>query len=849
MPVVPTYESKAVLQPNNGGGSLQAVDTSKMFPSTMPDVSKASAALMAAQKRVDKTRALEAKNAAMQYVTDATYGDNGYTKLQGENALRPDEQGQGLVQRGLAGLDKHMEDFYKNHGYTTQQIDLAKRECFGVRLGYEQGMGSHVVTEEKRYEVNQVAAAKTNAINMGVLAKNGRDVALAAGNLDSIVDQEGEILGYSSEQIKAKRAEAHSQLYTGVISQAILDASKDPVNGFYRAKAIFQAHYKELDATTAVALQGKINELEATAVTAQLIDANKNINSLVTTEGANPMVLAVTNGSKTATSLLWSEMVLGNTQSTPSGEVRKYANGGYGISGLRTSDALETLKKHPELFEPGMSDKALEQLFLTDRAFNEKIGMYRMDDLCKEYGNIDKAAVAYHLGKDALSEAEAEAIKAGDSDNWLAYLKGDTTNIKRVIKKVRDSQEGVVYGADGKAVNPWEEGYIDALFPMKTDAQRRALLHKVAGGFVQRNPLQEERLMDLLRTSDIKAQQDRKRVFQQNYLKGVQAIQAGQEVPAEVMQSLPIAAQRSLEKLSSKRTIGDGTPDAQAYAYYTGNPNALADATEEQYETFIRPRMGDKAGEVDILRYSILVSRGLAMDKRFANNVAADKGEIDVRFTASRNTIETALGSAIEDYHKLSEDRQHELFVRYALATARAAQRRGQYKPGGAPLPFSEVEIAKFIRDDFNHGSDSGVIFMHLPKALWLNTTAKDVKNGIRVLANRYAYAVYGTDYPATDDMQNEVWESICHGENFKGMPTVEELLADKTNFSQEILEKCIGELKGKGLPVTSITVLNRYMATHMGRNWGYRDVRKRGFIGDFALTQSALAQEYRGVD
>ncbi len=816
MPVVPTYESKAVLQPNNGGGAVQAIDTSKMFPSTVPDVSKASVALMAAQKRVDKTRALEAKNAAMQYVTDATYGDNGYVKLQGENALKPDEQGQGLVQRGLAGLDKHMEDFYKNHGYTTQQIELAKKECFGIRLGYEQGMGSHVISEEKRYEVNQVSAAKTNAINMAVLARNGRDVALAAGNLDSIVDREGEILGYSPEQIKAERAKAHSQLYTGVVSQAVLDAFKDPVNGYYRAKAIFQAHYKELDATTAVALQGKIRELEATAETAKALLAAKSTDDLVNADGATPMVLAVTNGSKNAPALLYHGLTEGNTQSASGKTVRQYANGGYGVSGLRVKDALETLKKHPELYTPGLSDKELEYMFLTDRGFNSKIGMYRINDLCKDYGDIEKAAVAYHLGKKALEDAEDLARDAGKSDKWLDYVKGDTSNIRRVIKSIRDSQDGVVYGANGKKINPWEDGYVEALYPMRSEEQRRELLRKTSGEYIRNNPLEEERLLNVMRTYDIKTQQDRKRAFQQNYFKAVQAVQSGQEVPAEVMQSLPIAAQHSLEDLSSKRIIGDGTPNMQIYTKYKTDVGTLANMDEEHYQTFVRPFMGDKAQEIDALRYSNRHAMGLAIDRQFANNVAASQGKTDWSFAPSEDQINSALKIVIKDFANKSKVQQLGLYIRAQSLATREAMRRSNYK-NGKPVALEGAELEYFLRQEFRKITADGIIPTWTSLDSLPDNVARDVRNALRTMANAYSQVKYKTNAPASRDANELVWSNIMQGEPFEGMPTLAQIYADETNFSQDRLDKCIAALKAEQIPVTTIAVLNRYMLSLCG--------------------------------
>lgn len=443
MAVVPTYESKVTLQANNGGGANTPLDVSKMFPATKPDFSKVGVALMKAQDKMDKARVLEYKNAMLQYVSDQTYGDNGYLKQLGKNALAQDEQGNGLTQRGLAGYDKFSDDWFRNNNLTPRQMKLAREEGLGVRLQYQNGMGSHVLQEGKRYQIEQCETATANAINAGLLATTPEGIGEAFAHAKQAHRMADEILGRDSEASKATWQATSSKFWSALFTKQLLSTDKDPIGGYNRAKTIFDAHYKEMDAATILDCRSKLREAEANKALAQVLNGYEGIEGISGIPGAKTVSRLATNGTKTPTGVLFQALTKDNRQSWDGKSVAKYANGGYGISGLRLEDAVKTVRANKDLKVSGMTDDEIKQRFLEDKAFNYAVGTMRADNLVKQYGDDAKALVAYQLGEEKVDEAVNLASQAGKPDQWMDYVKGDTSNARKVLKQLQEEQEGI----------------------------------------------------------------------------------------------------------------------------------------------------------------------------------------------------------------------------------------------------------------------------------------------------------------------------------------------------------------------------------------------------------------------
>ena len=817
MAVVPTYESKVTLQANNGGGANTPLDVAKMFPSTKPDFTKVGVALMKAQDKMDKARVLEYKNAMLQYVSDNTYGDNGYLKQLGKNALEQDEQGNGLTQRGLAGYDKFSDDWLKNNNLTPRQMRLAREEGFGVRLQYQNGMGSHVLQEGKRYQVEQCETATTNAVNAALLATTPEGIGEAFAQAKQAHQAADEILGRDNEASKAAWQATSSKFWGSLFTKELLTTDKDPIGGYNRAKAIFDAHYKEMDAATIINSRAKLREAEANKALAQVLDGYEGIEGISGIPGAKTVSRMVTNGTKTPEGVLFQAITKDNRQSWDGKSVAKYANGGYGISGLRPEDAVKTVRVNKELNVSGMTDDEIKRRFLEDKAFNYAVGTMRADNLVKQYGDDAKAIVAYQLGEEKVDEAVNLASQAGKPDQWMDYVKGDTSNARKVLKRIREEQEGIVRGADGKVLDPCSADFIEKQNPLPTDEQLLAMINSLDSGYTSRNPLARERFLSTLRAKSVQDLANKKKQYRQNMYACVQAIQNGQEVPSEALNALPISAQHWMQKFQDKRNMGDGTPNYAAYARYKTDVATLARMNEENFNTFVAPLMGNKLEEITLLRQVNRAAMGLAVDQQYANNVAADKGQVLWAFAPSNDDLKSAVARVFFDGKTENSPRFNGMLWRIQTAVTYEAQRRARYSSTGKEIPLKGAELEHYLLKLKNDINDEGIVPIRMALSELPDKTEKDAYSLTQMLADRMMAKMSGRNVPGTKDQQEMAWGAVCAGEMPEGVNiTVDEFKSD-FRISQSVLSQAEKQLKAEGKPITSRNLLNRYALTLCG--------------------------------
>lgn len=844
MAVVPTYESKVTLQANNGGGANTPLDVSKMFPATKPDFSKVGVALMKAQDKMDKARVLEYKNAMLQYVSDQTYGDNGYLKQLGKNALAQDEQGNGLVQRGIIGYDKASDEWFKNNNLTPRQMKLAKEEGFGVRLQYQNGMGSHVLQEGKRYQIEQCETATANAINAGLLATTPEGIGEAFAHAKQAHRMADEILGRDSEASKATWQATSSKFWSALFTKQLLSTDKDPIGGYNRAKTIFDAHYKEMDAATILDCRSKLREAEANKALAQVLNGYKGIEDISGIPGAKTVSRLATNGTKTPTGVLFQALTKDNRQSWDGKSVAKYANGGYGISGLRLEDAVKTVRANKDLNVSGMTDDEIKQRFLEDKAFNYAVGTMRADNLVKQYGDDAKALVAYQLGEEKVDEAVNLASQAGKPDQWMDYVKGDTSNARKVLKQLREEQEGIVRGSDGKILDPCSADYIEKLNPLPTDEQLLAMIGSLDGGYTSRNPLARERFLGTLRAKSVQDLANKKKQYQQTFYACVQAIQNGQEVPSEALNSLPISSQRWVQKFQDKRNMGDGTPDYAAYAKYKTDVATLARMSEEDFKTFVAPLMGNKLDEITILRQVNREAMGLAADQSYANNVAANKTQVNWAFAPAADDLKGAIARVFFGGKMENSPRFNGMYWRLQTAVTYEAQRRARYSSTGKEIPLKGAELEHFMLKFKGDMDAEGLVPIRMALTELPDKTEKDAYSLTQMLADRMMAKISGRNVPGTKDQQEMCWGAVCSGELPDGVNiTIDELKSD-FRISQSVLNEAQKQLEGEGKSVTSRNLLNRYALILCG--WTPTG-RGRPYYGPDAIQTTYTMADFQG--
>lgn len=847
MAVVPTYESKVTLQANNGGGANAPLDVAKMFPSTKPDFSKVGVALMKAQDKMDKARVLEYKNAMLQYVSEQTYGENGYLKQLGKNALEQDEQGNGLTQRGIIGYDKFSDDWFKNNNLTPRQMKLAKEEGFSVRLQYQNGMGSHVLQEGKRYQIEQCETATTNAINAGVMATTPEGIGEAYGQLQQAVKTADDILGRDGDMATAAMKASTSKFWQAVFVKNLLTTDKDPIGGYRRAKSIFDAHYKDMDAATILDCRSKLRAAEENHYLAIALNGIKGIGGLASIPGANALSQVVTNGTKTSTGVLFNAITTGNRMSWDGKTIARYTNGGYGISGLRKEDMLKTVRANKSLNVGNLSEDELMNKFVNDKAFNYEVGMTRADMLAKQYGDDAKVIVAYQLGEEKVDEAVNLASQAGKPDQWLDYVKGDTTNAKKVLKKIREAQEGVVRGSDGKILDPCSADYIEKLNPLPTDEQLNNYLDASVGVYLKKNPMAREQFLSTLRGQSVLALNEKKKQYQQNLYACIQAVQNGQEAPVQVLNALPISAQRWVQKFQDKRAMGDGTPDYAAYAKYKTDTATLARMSEDDFKTFVAPLMGNKLDEITILRQVNREAMGLVADQSYANNAAANRAQVNWAFAPAADDLKGAIARVFFGGKMETSPRFNGMYWRLQTAVTYEAQRRARYSSTGKEIPLKGAELEHFLLKFKGDMDAEGLVPIRMALGELPDKTEKDAYSLAQMLADRMMAKMSGRNVPGTRDQQEMCWGAVCAGELPEGVAiTIDELKSD-FRISQSVLAQAQKQLEGEGKTVTSQNLLNRYALILCG--WTPTG-RGRPYYGSDApqITYSTMSN-FQGAD
>lgn len=812
MAVVPTYESKVTLQANNGGGANTPLDVSKMFPATKPDFSKVGVALMKAQDKMDKARVLEYKNAMLQYVSDQTYGDNGYLKQLGKNALAQDEQGNGLTQRGLAGYDKASDEWFKNNNLTPRQMKLAKEEGVSVRLQYQNGMGSHVLQEGKRYQIEQCETATANAINAGLLATTPEGIGEAYGQLRQAVKTADDILGRDGDMATIAMKTSTSKFWQARFTKELLTADKDPIGGYQRAKAILASQHKDMDAATILDCQAKLRELEANSALANVLNNFKGVSALSDIPGVKEISMGSTNAKRLPKDLIFQGLVGKNTQSDGV-NVSRYANGGYGISGLRMEDMLKTVKADPSLNPDKLSEKALKNKFIVDRVFNYTVGTTRFAMLTEAYGDGEKAAVAYQLGDEKVDEAVKLATKDGKPEQWMDYVKGDTANVKKVLKEVRESQEGVVRGSDGKILDPCSADYIEKLNPLRTDEQLTAFIEAHDGGYTKRNPMAKEQFRGRLRAQEVTELANKKKQYQQNFYACVTAAQNGQDMPAENYNALPISAQRWVQKLKDKRAMGDGTPDYRAYQRYKLNPELMVDMPEDDFNTFVLPLMGNKAEEISILRNACRESRGMSLDQRYLNNIKVAGGQYDRSFSPTPEVLRGSISRVFRLGKALTgTPRDNGLYWRMITLVTAEAQKRSRYSSTGKAQPLEGMELDLFLQKQKDQMAAEGIVPISMPLSNVPNRNAQDAKTVTQGIADMLTAQRSGRNIPSTVNQQEMVWGALCSGLLPEGLHITLDEIRSSFYINPKMRNEAEAQLTKEGCAITPASLLNRYV-------------------------------------
>lgn len=229
MPTVPTYDQ---LQVTPNTRPLTPVSSPNVHNFAADNAQRQGQAMQqlggelskqATEMQLDANHAIvtDAVNASVQHEQELELGDNGYTKLQGRDALdRP--QGQALWDEYGAQLDKANGDIARKMLKNDAQRQAFDEIVAQRRTTFISRIMRHAATEQKKYNLSVQKGTIEVANNR--LALSGGDPEVVADSVTAIkgaVMELGRLQGKAKDEIAADMVDALSPGHAAVISSAV----------------------------------------------------------------------------------------------------------------------------------------------------------------------------------------------------------------------------------------------------------------------------------------------------------------------------------------------------------------------------------------------------------------------------------------------------------------------------------------------------------------------------------------------------------------------------------------------------------------------------------------------------
>ena len=198
------------------------------------------------QHRVDTLRAESQFTALREKELDLTYGDGGYTKVKGTDAL-----GKPVLQdyrKRFGDQVKQMADGLGND--QQKQMFLARAGVAGV--GYQEGILRHLAQEGKIAQAEEFKGRVEVETRIAIANYNDpMVVAFSVKRIEDGVDTMARANGWTPDYAQAVRQEKLGKLHDAVIDQMIA------ANQLVQAKDWYQANKADVDVSTAKSLEAK----------------------------------------------------------------------------------------------------------------------------------------------------------------------------------------------------------------------------------------------------------------------------------------------------------------------------------------------------------------------------------------------------------------------------------------------------------------------------------------------------------------------------------------------------------------------------------------------------------------
>nr|DAW95048.1 MAG TPA: putative lysin [Caudoviricetes sp.] len=409
------------------------------------------------QAEQDDARVTAAITDLRRHATDLEAGENGWRKLLQANALEPDDQGRGLVER----VDADMRSYGDKIGekLTGRQRAAFNRHAMNVYQSVYGGVSSHVANQGMEYQKGvytsaidyEVEAASVNGYKPDLLADG-------ESRLTENVDKLASLLGIPQDQRENFRRKYTSNLYANAIDGVMSNAGPNPSVGF-QALGLLRKHSHKM-------LGSDVNRLRRTIDVA--VKEAQAQNTVDRYSAQNSGFLVMQNGEKVR-QILAEQGVSLPASGADAEAVEDFTVGvlnGLGKLQTDTSEVTHDGKNFSARSRYGASNVSLENAYaldknvdskrlLDDKTYNIEMGVKVYTDHLRQFAGDKQAAfAAYYSSPREVKAAQKEAEEDTEGASWFDRL---PKNVQEKVAKSMQALENYsalgVKSADGKSVN------------------------------------------------------------------------------------------------------------------------------------------------------------------------------------------------------------------------------------------------------------------------------------------------------------------------------------------------------------------------------------------------------------
>lgn len=701
MAIVPTYNPTEKPVVGQGIEPYRFRDYSGAVPNAQPLVSRTAsegAKLFAKyQNEADDARAVDVYTELYKTAQDRQKGENGWENLLEKNALEPDADGKGMVEREQDALKARFEEL--TSGLTAGAREKALQKVQPIFRNVYSLTSSHVLKQGEAY---QDATDKSYLSSMVTSAGDNFDKPeIVDGALSTALDRVREIgkrKGLPVQEIEANVTAMRDSVVASAIGAALEKGKENKSYNVY-GRGIFESYKDKLSGAASAKLYAAIKsaqdnaQIEDTAA-AGVKELQKARLSFQIAGNATARANDVSAGS---TAELYHVGVVGQESGGRQLDnnglplVGRYKNGtmprdeekAYGAAQMQLGTAMDTAKREGIAFD--------KDRFLHDKEYSLRLGQLHFDYLVKRFGgDTDKAIAAYNQG-----EGRIKKLVDTWGTNWASHM---TANGKEYLTKVKSrvelARKGVKKDAQGNEVNPMTPQYAlsaDQYFT-REDAEKWVQERDIRA---QTDTEYREKIVDKM----MKARQDTMnddRVTQANRIGNcIDKIVRGEELTNDDYAGLTVASQDKIKQVQAKLAAGDDSGDFALAAKFLANPDFRQGLSQREMENMIMTfpkRYRDKAR---MTWYTEHEQTAMAADKRAAEaDAAGGPGMALPKYRVDVSKVEPHLKRIIgeDKWNKMSGIAREQMLLQTADFLSREAQSRG------APYKDSQ-EIASRLLD------------------------------------------------------------------------------------------------------------------------------------------------------